>query len=56
MSSRKAEGDVMIKFRKSKEGVSKRTNLVKFLQFCHANIFGISQGCLRKMPIKKNNE
>ena len=56
MSSRKAEGDVMIKFRKSKEGVCKRTNLVKFLQFCHANIFGISQGCLRKMPIKKNNE
>ena len=34
------------------EGVYERTSLVKILQFCHFNIFGI----FRKMPIKINNE
>ena len=32
------------------------TSLVKILQPCHFNIFGINQRCFRKMPIKKNNE
>ena len=32
------------------------TSLVKILQSCHFNIFGINQRCFRKMPIKKNNE
>ena len=30
--------------------------LAKVLQFCHFNIFGINNRCLRKMPIKKNYE
>ena len=33
-----------------------RSYLVKVLQFCHFNIFGINNRCLRKMPIKKNYE
>ena len=38
------------------EGVCEGTNLVKILQSCHFNIFGIKHWCFRKMPIKKNNE
>ena len=38
------------------EGVCKGTSLVKILQSCHFNIFGINHRCFRKMPIKKNNE
>ena len=32
------------------------TSLVKILQSCHFNIFGINHRCFRKMPIKKKNE
>ena len=32
------------------------TSLIKILQFCHFNIFGINHRCSRKMPIKKINE
>ena len=38
------------------EGVCKGTSLVKILQFCYFNIFGINYRCFRKMTIKKNNE
>ena len=38
------------------EGFCEGTSLVKILQFCHFNIFGINNRCFRKMPIKKNNE
>ena len=38
------------------EGVCKGTSLVKILQSCHFNIFGINHRCFRKMAIKKNNE
>ena len=38
------------------EGVCKGTSLVKILQSCHFNIFGINHRCFRKMLIKKNNE
>ena len=37
-------------------GVCEGTSLVKILLSCHFNIFGINPRCLRKMPIKKNNE
>ena len=29
---------------------------IKILQSCHFDILGINHRCLRKMPIKKNNE
>ena len=38
------------------EGVFKGTSLVKILQCCHFNIFGINHRCFRKIPIKKNIE
>ena len=38
------------------EGVREGTRLVKILQSCHFNIFGISRRCFRKMPIKRNSE
>ena len=38
------------------EEVSEGTSLVKILQLCHFNIFGINRRCFRKMPIKNNNE
>ena len=38
------------------EGFCEGVSLVKVLQFCHFNIFGINNRCLRKMPIKKNYE
>ena len=38
------------------EGVCEATSLLKILQSCHINIFGINRNCFRKMPIKKNNE
>ena len=56
MSQRNSEEDVMIKFCKCYEGVYEGTSLVKIFQSCHFNIFGINRRCLRKMPIKKNNE
>ena len=31
-------------------------SLVKILQSCYFNIFGINHRCFRKMPTKKNNE
>ena len=34
----------------------KRTSLVKILQSCHFNIFGISCRCSWKMRVRKNNE
>ena len=36
--------------------VCEETSLVKILQSCHGNIFGINRRCFRKIPIKKNNE
>ena len=36
--------------------VCEETSLVKIFQSCHFNIFGINHRCLRKIPIKKNNE
>ena len=36
--------------------VCEGTSLVKILQSCHFNIFGINHRWFRKMPIKKNNE
>ena len=51
-----SQENVIIKFCKSEGGVSEGTSLVKISQSCHFNIFGISHRCLRKMPIKKNNE
>ena len=36
--------------------VCEGTSLVKILQFCHFNIFGINHRWFRKMHIKKNNE
>ena len=54
MSPRKSEE--AFKFCRSKEGVCERTSLVKILQSCHFNIFGINPRCLRKMSIKKNSE
>ena len=38
------------------EGVCEGTSLVKILQSCHFNIFGMNHRCFRKRPIKKNNE
>ena len=38
------------------QGVCKGTSLVKILQSCHFNMFGINHRCFRKMAIKKNNE
>ena len=38
------------------EGVCEGTSLVKILQSCYFNIFGINHICFRKMPIKKNND
>ena len=32
------------------------TSLVKILQSCHFNIFGINHRCFRKMPNKNDNE
>ena len=40
----------------SKERICEGTSLVKILQSCHFNIFEINHRCLRKLPIKKNNE
>ena len=34
------------------EGVCERSSLVKILQSCHFNIFGMDHRCFRKMPIK----
>ena len=36
--------------------VCEETSLVKILQSCHCNIFGINHRCFRKIPIKINNE
>ena len=35
------------------EGVCKETSLVKIMQSCHFNIFGINHGCFRKMSLRK---
>ena len=56
MSPRKSEENIIIKLCKSLEGVCEGNSLVKILLPCHFNIFGINPRCLRKMPIKKNNE
>ena len=38
------------------EGVCEETSLVKVLQSCYFNMFGINHRCFKKMFIKKNNE
>ena len=38
------------------EGVGEGTSLVKILQYCRFNIFGINRRCFIKMLITKNNE
>ena len=55
MSPRKSEEEVMIKSCESLE-VCEGTSLVKILQSCHFNVFGINHRYLGKMPIKKYNE
>ena len=35
------------------KGFCKGTSLVKILQFCHFNIFGINHRCFRKIPLRK---
>ena len=56
MSPQKSVEDVMIKICKSYEGVFDGTSFKRILHSCHFDIFGINHRCLRKMPIKKNNE
>ena len=55
MSPRKSHEDVIIKFCKSYEEDCEGTSLVKILQSCQFNIFGINRRFLGNIPNKKSN-